>query len=57
MANGFRWRRPAEVASKARQRLQEINKDARDEVERTLRTAIKDDIVVGQLTTAVVRFG
>jgi len=29
----------------------------RDEVERTLRTAIRDDVVVGQLTTAVVRFG
>lgn len=41
----------------ARQRLAEINKEARDEVERTLRTAIRDDIVVGQLTTAVVRFG
>jgi len=41
----------------ARQRLAEVNKDARDEVERTLRSAIKDDIIVGQLTTAVVRFG
>jgi len=41
----------------ARQRLAEVNKDARDEVERTLRTAIRDDVVVGQLTTAVVRFG
>jgi len=30
---------------------------ARDEVEQTLRTTIRDDVVVGQLTTAVVRFG
>lgn len=41
----------------ARQRLAEISKAARDEVEQTLRTAIRDDVVVGQLTTAVIRFG
>jgi len=41
----------------ARRRLQDLNKDARDEVEQTIRTAIRDDAVVGQLTTAVVRFG
>lgn len=41
----------------ARQRLQEVNKAARDEVEQALRVAIKDDVIVGQLTTAVVRFG
>jgi hypothetical protein len=40
-----------------RQRLAEISKAARDEVEQTLRTTIRDDVVVGQLTTAVVRFG
>jgi hypothetical protein len=41
----------------ARQRLADISKAARDEVEQTLRTTIRDDMVVGQLTTAVVRFG
>jgi hypothetical protein len=41
----------------ARQRLADISKTARDEVEQTLRTTIRDDVVVGQLTTAVVRFG
>jgi hypothetical protein len=41
----------------SRQRLAEVSKAARDEVEQTLRTTIRDDAVVGQLTTAVVRFG
>ncbi len=40
-----------------RQRLLELNRAARDEVEQTLRTEIRDDVIVGQLTTAVLRFG
>ena len=43
--------------SPVRQRLMELNRAARDEVEQTLRTEIRDDAVVGQLTTAVLRFG
>lgn len=43
--------------SPVRQRLQDLNKAARDEVEQTLRMEIRDDVIVGQLTTAVLRFG
>jgi hypothetical protein len=41
---------------RARSRLAEINKDARDEVERTQRTPSRD-IVVRRPRTKVVRFG
>ena len=53
--SGVLYSQPGAVP--ARQKLAEITKAARDEVEQTLRTAIRDDVVVGQLTTAVVRFG
>jgi len=53
--SGVLYSQPGAVP--ARQRIAEITKAARDEVEQTLRTAIRDDVIVGQLTTAVVRFG
>jgi hypothetical protein len=54
MALAFRASRAADLRAGG---SGEISKAARDEVEQTLRTEIRDDAVVGQLTTAVVRFG
>lgn len=41
----------------ARQQLQLLSRDVRDEVEQRLRRAIRDDVTMEQSATAVIRFG